>query len=257
MCVCSYFKEQSALAVGISVCGSSVGGMVFPNIVQLLLDHFGWQGSMLFLAGASLQCCIAAAVMRNPIHKVIALKNPSKEVCLPPLLRQAIVDMASLEVYRIPTFLIYSLASFIGSIAFLTPSFYLPSFAIEKYQDLDKDTAATVITAICGAGIFGRIFWGGLADRPNCDALVIHNVCILTSGITLALMPLCTSFSQLIVAGVVYGFFIGNLAMKFCDVSSRSKACTSLAKADTNLPPRSDIQRGQRSVNPEIQEYLV
>ncbi|XP_055331946.1 monocarboxylate transporter 13-like [Paramacrobiotus metropolitanus] len=214
MCVCSYFQDQSALAVGIAVCGSSVGGMVFPNFVQLLLDYYGWQGSMLFLAGTALQCCIAAALMRNPQHKTLpalqitkATSGEDDQGCLPPLIRQALADMINFHIYRVPTFLIYSCASFIGSIAFLTPSFFLPSFAIEKFP-IDKDTAATVITAICGAGIIGRIFFGALADRPRFDALKIHNLCIFASGVTLALVPMCTSFTGLLINGVVYGFFI-------------------------------------------------
>lgn len=214
MCVCSYFKEQSALAVGISVCGSSVGGMVFPIIVQFLLEGvYGWQGSMLFLAGAALQCCIAAALMRNPVHKTNGVRDPSTTTtnsCIPPSLRQAILDMTSFGVYKIPTFLIYSCASFIGSIAFLTPSFFLPKFAKGKFGDVD---AATIITAISGAGIFGRIFWGALADRPKFDALGIHNLCILTSGLTLSLVPVCTSFTGLLMNGAVYGFFIGKLGV--------------------------------------------
>ncbi|GAU97108.1 hypothetical protein RvY_08461 [Ramazzottius varieornatus] len=212
MCVCSYFKEKSALAVGLAVCGSSVGGMVFPLFVQILLEEYGWQGSMLFLSGIALQCCIAGALMccpKKPPPVVITLSTPGRLTpCLPPLLHQALMDMANLGIYMNPTFLAYSLASFVGSVAFLTPSFFLPDYAFKSYEGLDKETAAVVMTAVCGAGIFGRIFFGYLADHPNFDALGIHNVCIFTSGVMLALVPSCQSFTMLLIDGVFYGFFI-------------------------------------------------
>ena len=168
MCVCSYFKEKSALAVGLAVCGSSVGGMVFPIFVQIVLEEYGWQGSMLFLSGIALQCCIAGALMRSPKKPppvIITISTPGGLTpCLPPLLHQALTEMVSLKVYLNPTFLAYSLASFVGSVAFLTPSFFLPDFAFQSYEGLDKETAAVVITAVCGAGIFGRIFCGYVFD---------------------------------------------------------------------------------------------
>ncbi|OQV13661.1 putative Monocarboxylate transporter 13 [Hypsibius exemplaris] len=213
MCVCAYFKETSALAVGLAVCGSSVGGMVFPIFVQLILERYGWEGSMLFLAGVALQCCIAGTLMRTPIRpprtlSLEVLQQGRRSPCLPPLLHQALIDMTSLKVYLNPTFLIYSLASFIGSIAFLTPSFFLPDFAFKTFANLDKETAAAVMTAVCGAGIFGRLIFGYLADHPYFDPLGIHNVCIFTSGVLLALVPVCGSFTILLVDGVFYGFFI-------------------------------------------------
>ena len=48
-----------------------------------------------------------------------------------------------------------------------------------------------------------------LADHPNFDALGIHNVCIFTSGVMLALVPSCQTFTMLLIDGVFYGFFIG------------------------------------------------
>ena len=53
------------MAVGISVCGSGVGAFVFPPLIQMVLDEYGWQGSMLILAGLVLQVCIAGSLMRT------------------------------------------------------------------------------------------------------------------------------------------------------------------------------------------------
>lgn len=63
--MCYYFDKKRALAVGICVCGSGVGAFVFPPLIQMTVDHFGWAASMLILAGLVLQVCIAGALMRT------------------------------------------------------------------------------------------------------------------------------------------------------------------------------------------------
>ncbi|XP_055344423.1 monocarboxylate transporter 12-like [Paramacrobiotus metropolitanus] len=210
MYVCAYFKEGNALAVGLTVCGSSVGGMVFPLIVTALLHIWHWQGTMLFLAGVALLCCVAAAAMFDPQHKAHTQPlsvRPRGGGCLPPLVKEALHDMTRLSIYRHPAFLLYSIASFIGSLALLTPIFFLPDLAQSLYG-ITKDTSAYTMTAVNCANLAGRIAWGAVIDRSGWDPLKLHNACILLGGVWLGLLPVCGTFAGMLVDGAVYGFFI-------------------------------------------------
>lgn len=64
VCVGYYFEKKRALATGIAVCGSGVGTMVFPPMVNQLIETFGWRGANLIIAGLILNCCWMGALMR-------------------------------------------------------------------------------------------------------------------------------------------------------------------------------------------------
>lgn len=62
--VAYYFDKRRSLATGISVCGSGVGTFLFSPIIQYLIEHYGWRGATLILAGIFLNMCICGCLMR-------------------------------------------------------------------------------------------------------------------------------------------------------------------------------------------------
>ena len=46
-----YFDKYKATAAGITLCGTGVGGFVFPPIIKALLDTYGWRGTFLMIGG--------------------------------------------------------------------------------------------------------------------------------------------------------------------------------------------------------------
>lgn len=64
--VAYYFEKKRSFATGISVCGSGIGTFIFPPIIQILIEYFGWRGAIVILAGAFLNMCVFGALMRSP-----------------------------------------------------------------------------------------------------------------------------------------------------------------------------------------------
>ena len=64
VCVGYYFETKRALATGIAVCGSGVGTMIFPPLINLVIEHFGWKGANLFIAGMILNCAVSVLVCK-------------------------------------------------------------------------------------------------------------------------------------------------------------------------------------------------
>ncbi|XP_050701205.1 uncharacterized protein LOC126987842 isoform X1 [Eriocheir sinensis] len=64
VCVGYYFESKRALATGIAVCGSGIGTMIFPPLLNLMISTFSWQGTHLLIAGFILNCCWFGALMR-------------------------------------------------------------------------------------------------------------------------------------------------------------------------------------------------
>ena len=131
----------------------------------------------------------------------------AKKSFLPAALRAALSEMADLSIYKNWTFLVFSLASFLGMVAFYVPFMFIPDLAVEYYA-VSKDTAMTLVSVIGGANICGRIFWGWLADRPRMDPLVIQNVCLAIVTLVLACVPACPGFYTLMGLCTLFGFFV-------------------------------------------------
>lgn len=55
----------------------------------------------------------------------------------------------------------------------------------------------------------GRLLVGGLATLRKVNVLILHSVGLAASGVTVMLLPLCTSIPLLTAFSVLYGLFIG------------------------------------------------
>jgi MFS family permease len=65
-----YYDKHRSLATGVATAGSGLGGIVFPNFVQYLIDEYGWRGSFLILAGINLNTFVFSALIReSPLQR--------------------------------------------------------------------------------------------------------------------------------------------------------------------------------------------
>ncbi len=51
VCVTMYFNKWRPIAVGVASCGSGVGIFIFPVLIRAILDHYGWEQTILIQAG--------------------------------------------------------------------------------------------------------------------------------------------------------------------------------------------------------------
>ena len=63
-----YFEKRRSLATGLSMCGSGIGTIIFPPLVEILVAEYGWKGAALIVAGLVLNCCIFGSLLR-PLKK--------------------------------------------------------------------------------------------------------------------------------------------------------------------------------------------
>ena len=68
-----YFHKRYALANGLAYTGQGFGLFIFPNLLQQLIDKFGWRGTLI-IEGAIAFHMVAAACLFRPIKRQ---KSPS------------------------------------------------------------------------------------------------------------------------------------------------------------------------------------
>ncbi|CAK9812327.1 Monocarboxylate transporter 9 [Anthophora quadrimaculata] len=62
--VSQYFDKHRALANGICVSGTAAGSFVFPLLIKVLVETFGFHGTILLLGGCMLHVCVSATLYR-------------------------------------------------------------------------------------------------------------------------------------------------------------------------------------------------
>lgn len=59
-----YFKKKRGQAVGLSMAGTALGMMIMPQLVKILLENFGFKGSILMLSGIALNAVVGGMLLQ-------------------------------------------------------------------------------------------------------------------------------------------------------------------------------------------------
>lgn len=78
----SYFNKRRGFANSISTVGGSIGSLVFPKIIQLLIEAYGLQGALLMVAGILFNHLIVVALLRPLPKNPESIKQTAEEYLL-------------------------------------------------------------------------------------------------------------------------------------------------------------------------------
>ncbi|EXU99397.1 MFS transporter [Metarhizium robertsii] len=188
-CVSHYFHKRRATALGITVTGSSLGGVVFPIMLSRTIKSLGFAWSVR-VVGFVILAMMAVAVL-------------TVKERLPPRRGSILLPSAFA---RVPYALVVA-GLFLMTLGLFTPFFYLPQFA--QRQGMSENLASYMLSILNAASVFGRSLPGVVADRiGRYNTLVVEGTC---SGILLLCWPAVSSNAGVIVFAVLYGFFSGGI----------------------------------------------
>jgi len=189
--VCTWFFHHRALALGIIAAGSSVGGVIFPILVEHLLPKIGFPWTMRVAAFA--------------ILGILIIANVTLKSRLPPT-PHPFVFGAFIKPLREPPFALMVLGSF-----FLFFGFFLPyNFVILQAEaiGMSRSLSAYLVAILNGASIFGRTIPPYLADRRGRFNVTII-MTVFSGIICLAIWLPSESNAPVIVFIALYGFSSG------------------------------------------------
>ncbi|KAE8151421.1 major facilitator superfamily domain-containing protein [Aspergillus avenaceus] len=205
-----HIKIKRGLALGIVLGGSSLGGVMWPIIINKLLRKpnvgFGWTmrivGFMMIpLLGISCLCC------RPPKPSMDAAQDGvlnDREASGPEKSKPA-VSQINFTVLKKPSLQLSCLAFFIIYFGMFSPFFYTTSYAVA--QGFSTDLSFYTISIVNGASFFGRVLPGIVADKYG-----KFNCCIISallSGIIALCWTKATSVAGLVIFSAAYGFSSG------------------------------------------------
>ena len=149
-----WFNQRKGLAIGIVTAGGAIGQGIVPYLTQLMTTEFGWRDAAFYLgAGYS--------VLLFPL---LFLLRPAPSVAQP--LGQA--EQPNSNLWGVPhaiTIPWLSLAGFFCCVCMAVPLVHLVPLGIDL--GCSPRTAAGLLLSLMVSGVFGRLFFGWLADRTG------------------------------------------------------------------------------------------
>ncbi|PWN87063.1 MFS general substrate transporter [Acaromyces ingoldii] len=190
-----YFRSKRAYALGIVAAGSSLGGVIFPIVLQRLLPRLGFGWSIRIMGFIALACLTFSCVTMRP-------RLPPRQASLGQILR--FIDLGG---FRDPSYCLATASAFFTFYALFIPYFYIKQFA--ELHGMSPQLAQYLLPIINAAGVPSRIIPGILADKVG----VLNMMVPLTLGsgiLSLALWLPSTGNVPLILFAVFYGLLSGS-----------------------------------------------
>lgn len=185
-----YFQKKRAAAMGITIAGSSLGGVIFPIALEQMFN-------------SSLGFAWAVRIVGFIMLGVLGFAVLGIRARLPPRKR----DFLKLEAFKKTDYVATITAVFFLNIAIFTPFFYLPLYG--QTHHMSTRMAFYLIAIQNGSSFFGRLVPGVIADKIG-PMNMLSIVSIITSIVTFCWIRMTTN-STLIGFAVLYGFFSGGM----------------------------------------------
>jgi MFS family permease len=187
----TYFTTKIAAATGIAASGSSLGGVLYPIILNQLIPKIGFPWAVRTIGFI----CLGTLLIANVVMKVRVL----------PPTRRALIDPSA---FKHAAFMAFCIASFITFLGLFQLFFFVQGFAITN--NITTENLAFYLLSILNAtSVFGRIVPNILADKIG-PLNVIIPCAIISGALTLCLIAV-KNVGGILVVILLFGFFSGSL----------------------------------------------
>ena len=187
----TYFTTKIAAATGLAASGSSLGGVLYPIILNQLIPKVGFPWAVRTIGFI----CLGTLLIPNIVMKVRVL----------PPSRRALFDPLAFK--NIP-FVVFCISSFTTFIGLFQPFFFVQGFTIAK--NLTSENLAFYLLSILNAtSVFGRIVPNILADKIGPFNVIVP--CAIVTGILILTLLAVHNLGGIIVFVLLFGFFSGSL----------------------------------------------
>jgi len=205
--VSQWFETRRGFALGLALTGSSLGGMLVPKIITLLLPEHGWRGSFLWMALIPVALFILClALVRTPQHKGLHPwgHGQAERRDKTGNSGQHWPDLSYRQALRTRTFwalTVVAVTTFWSIMA-------LSSHLILHMSDLgfNAQQAANGMLVLFGLGLTGKFLFGFLADLVASKKVFVSNMALMLAGaLLIATQSVKLLWMGLVIMGLGWG----------------------------------------------------
>lgn len=207
--VVDYFVKWRSLAVGIVASATAVGMLVMSQVTKVMLNAFGWQGTLRGFAALYFVCGLFSTVF-VPLNKFKedTIYNKSTKENIQPK------KTGNFSLYRNRSFLVL-LSSFIV----VNFSYFIPTVHIIKHckQELHipANKASMLYTYLGISSFFSRHLFCKLGDLKYFNRFYLYQGGMTIIGLCISCLPLARSFGSLVAVFAVFGLMDGAMNGQF------------------------------------------
>ncbi|XP_064623669.1 monocarboxylate transporter 9-like [Lineus longissimus] len=192
-----FFDEKHVgLAIGLALSGNGCGSFVMPLIIEMLIEAYGWRGSLLICSGIVLNCCVCGALLRKPERGIVCKDNAKP--------KKPLVDVTVLKSVSVVLFLLSQLIFSFG----LSTVYVHAAALVEKMTGVTRTKSAGIISTVGVMNFVGRITHGAIAGFKSVNIFTQYGVCCLINAASLFLLPNIPFYPVSVVITAAFGFCI-------------------------------------------------
>lgn len=212
----AHFTRRRALAVGIAVCGTGVGTLVLPPLVEWAILRWGWRGALQGLATLCLGSIAFGAAM-FPAPNQAESSEEQEEVNSEQAelvacrgwrwLLSWLVGSSLASSPTLPLFLMVMLGDFLATMSLTIPYTFLPAMAVA--QGISAQDAAFLISAAGISSTVGRVVAGLLCDQGRLHPMTITLLATTGASGQAFLLTACSKYIFFLLLSSGFGFCTG------------------------------------------------
>ncbi|KAI0382215.1 MFS general substrate transporter [Hypomontagnella monticulosa] len=184
-----HFSSGAPLATGLSMTGSSIGGVVYPLIFHQLLDKVGFPWTCRVFALVNCVLLGISGLLMRP--------------------QERIREDFDWDIRYDMKMLLFGICALVLNVVIDIPLFFTPTFVREKLG-LPPAVGDALLTGINGSSFLGRIVLTWLAGSYF-GSLNVWQFTILASSVLLFCWFTVANLAGMIAFVIVYGFLVGGL----------------------------------------------
>ncbi|CAD6576190.1 MAG: hypothetical protein ASARMPRED_007646 [Alectoria sarmentosa] len=188
-----FFKRRRGLATGIAYTSGSIGGIVFPLMLQSLLPKIGFAWSTRVLGFLLLLLAVPANLF------VTKRLPPSKK---------AVSVIPDLTAFKDPSFALCTAGMFLMEWGLFVPLTYISAYVTTHGQD--ASFGFTVLALLNAGSFFGRLVPGFLADLFGRFHVIIVTISLCATTVLAMWLPAANSKAIIIAFAITFGFASGS-----------------------------------------------
>lgn len=180
----TWMPQRRGLAIGITIAGSSVGGMLLPPLANALITRYGWRDAMRLECLAPLVLLVVLlVVLRNRPSVESGVDDDAAAAAT-----AAAEGMPYAEVLRRPQFYQVALAGSLTYYAVL--SLFSHLFLYMRSLDFEPAQASLGLSTLALSGLVGKLGSGWISDRIDPYRLLRLQMFMMFAGLVgITLVP--------------------------------------------------------------------
>ncbi|XP_070575108.1 monocarboxylate transporter 12-like [Ptychodera flava] len=214
--IIAYFiRKRFAVANVLAGCGAGLAVFIFPPLLQILIDNYGWRGSVIVFSALNAQMGISAALFRAPEEENSKSDEPEQtpgEAKSLKLLLSCTADTCDFGIFKMyPTFVLFTVASTIS----IGIGYYgLPAHLVARAENKKFGSGADIalIVSVMGlAGIIGRLVIPLILHfTQKCMSTVkVYALTLCFAGLCNLASPLAKNYVSYMIYASVLGIPVG------------------------------------------------